>query len=271
MAKRIKVPAVTADKRRNWLNRNEEGETPPTIAKSDGFDVRTVRKQIALAKQERERREARSGVLRNALEDHYNDMIKFITKLEGNLHAIDFSQAISVETLSQDRMWRSLREHIPRSTIWKRITQWEDTHQQIVVLINQGAQRIVNWLKDNGVDPEQSDISIKELTDFFKDRMQTWAHQDSVGAVKVTMEEAKDGLVNLKYDGWRMFTVPKDKVDGVKQVMERIHDYADSLSELDEIRKAQVRLRQTIDNVSEELITIKLRRVVPGECKYCPI
>ena len=116
MARRIKKPAVRPELRRQWLRRYEEdGESPPEIAKADGYDVRTVRKQIEVERQERERREARSTVLRQALEKHYADLCDFAQKLDLELARVGGSLLM----LKNDPMWSALREHLPRSTIWK--------------------------------------------------------------------------------------------------------------------------------------------------------
>ncbi len=78
MRRRTKKPAVRPEVRRQWLRRFEEyGESPPEISKADGYDVRTVRKQIEYAREERELREARAMVLRNDLERHYSDLCEF--------------------------------------------------------------------------------------------------------------------------------------------------------------------------------------------------
>ena len=83
MAKRIKKPLVMPEKRREWYKRSEEeGESAPQIAKADKYDVRTVRKQIEIEKQEREIREARSVVLRSALENHYRDLCRYAEGLK---------------------------------------------------------------------------------------------------------------------------------------------------------------------------------------------
>ena len=62
--------------------RYEQGETPPQIAERDEFDVRTVRKHIELARQERDVQQARSGVLRDALENHYRDLLETARNVE---------------------------------------------------------------------------------------------------------------------------------------------------------------------------------------------
>ena len=86
MARRIKKGAVRPELCKQWLRRFEEdGESPPHIAEADGYDVRTVRKQIEKAMQEREMREARVMVLRDALEKHYKDLYTFAETLDSSI------------------------------------------------------------------------------------------------------------------------------------------------------------------------------------------
>ena len=116
-----KKPLVKPSERREWLRRLEEdGEPLSKIAESVKFDVRTVKKQTEMAIEEREGREARLIVLRQALEKHYTDLLTFVEKL--NSGVIQSSLPMSIR---DDRMWGALREHLPRSTIWKSIDKME--------------------------------------------------------------------------------------------------------------------------------------------------
>jgi len=86
MPKRIKKPLLPPVMRRDWLRRFEEDGLPASeIARSDHYDVRTVRKQIELMLQEREGRETRLLVLRQALERHYADLVSFAEKLDSEM------------------------------------------------------------------------------------------------------------------------------------------------------------------------------------------
>ena len=128
MTRRIKKPAVKPELRREWLQRHdEEGQSPPEIANADGYDVRTVRKQLEIERQERERREARSIVLRQALEKHYADLCCFVQKLDSHI----VGEKGSPSTMRSDPMWSALEEHLPRSTIWKKLDRWEGVWAEI--------------------------------------------------------------------------------------------------------------------------------------------
>ena len=54
----------------------------PKIASNDGYDVRTIRRHIELTKQQREVKDARATVLRNALERHYEDLCSSAERLD---------------------------------------------------------------------------------------------------------------------------------------------------------------------------------------------
>ena len=84
MVKRTKKPPVRPERRADWLRRYEElGETPPKIADADGFDVRTVRKQLEIARRERDQRDARISYVRQALELHHQELCQLAEEFRG--------------------------------------------------------------------------------------------------------------------------------------------------------------------------------------------
>jgi len=131
MRRRSRKPPVKPEVRRAWLRRYEEnGDSPPQIAAADSFDVRTVRKQIELARQEREVREARSTVLRNAVENHYRDLCKLSEELDTEIK----QDRIIPSQLKDSRMLSALREHMPRSPLWKKLGRWDSVLEEIANL-----------------------------------------------------------------------------------------------------------------------------------------
>ena len=114
MSKRIKKPTVKLEQRVQWLRRYEAGESAARIADSDEFDVRTVRRHIEEARQEREVREATVMVLRSALENHYADLCRLAEKLDAEIAREEPIYSL----LGDDRMLSALKQHLPRSTLW---------------------------------------------------------------------------------------------------------------------------------------------------------
>lgn len=261
---------VDSELRNKWLKRLDEGETPPKIADNDGYDVRTVRKQISIAKQERERHEARSHVLRNALEGHYKDLVAFAGRIELNLDGSLHS--ISSEKLDQEPMWAALKEHIPRSSIWKGLAQHERIVQDLRVLIDKGAHEMVAWLQSEGITATmERSVNEKDLFSHFKRQLRERARGEAPQNKDIESTPTSDDRVILSHGSFQMFIVPSEKADSTLEVMKQIDFKISTLPQTNEINQLSSRLKSIADKIRQELTVIKYRRIVPGQCRYCPI
>jgi hypothetical protein len=278
MSKRVRKPPVKPEVRRDWLKRHEEdGESPPQIAAKDKFDVRTVRKQIDLAKQEREVREARSIVLRDALEKHYEDLRRIAEKLNSQITGtgdVGYSP-------DDDLIEAALQQHLPRSPIWAYITKWQnlmqraDEEQQKLKIIIQELVKTNRRLKPltdsglSGVVPGIVDILIAEA--------KQWSNGDMQHTLKdsLVMEAAGEGLVNPRFGFSHMGPMEKIAAEGNMQI---VHDVLGALEsqlkdsqEYHDLEKTIADIRRLSKKLREELAVVRLRRIVPGRCKYCPL
>jgi hypothetical protein len=274
MTKRIRKPAVNPEMRRNWLKRSEEnGESAPQIANTDRFDVRTVRKQIEAERQERERREARSVVLRQALEGHYEDLCGLAKKIDSALAG----DGANLPTLRNDRLWSALREHLPRSTMWKNLDRWQRLQEEIKQSEGGLEKRIKQLVKDRSsvkfpVAPHEVGVTADII----------WALSSHSRAVA----EGRPGI-NMSTDfstrpGDERTTgislgevligrIPDNQVVKVKEMLGHLLQEVTTLPEHDDMSRhldEQRRVRRALD---DELAIIMLRRIVPGRCKYCPL
>ncbi|MHB8105117.1 MAG: hypothetical protein ACYDG5_06215 [Dehalococcoidales bacterium] len=278
MTKRTRKPPIKPEVRRDWLKRNEEnGESPPQIAVKDGFDVRTVRKQIDLAKQEREAREARSIVLRNALERHYDDLRKFAEKLNSEISGTENVTS----SLDDDFMEAALRQHLPRSPIWSYMSKWRSLHpksdeqlQKIGSIMEQAAKahRKLTPLVNAGLDG-----IIPGIVSALSAQASQWSHGYKGLNTKENLitEPAGEGLVSLRYGGWEMGKMDNEHADGYKEtVREVIDELEPSLRGWEayrDLEKTVAEIGRLGGKLREELAIIRLRRIVPGRCKYCPL
>jgi len=122
------------------VNRHEQdGDSPPQIAATDGFDVRTVRKQIERARQEREVREARSIVLRNAMEHHYTDICNFAEKLK-----VAVAGEESISLLVDDPLWLALKQHLPHSPLWNLLNRRDTLLERLYDALETGSLRLAD-------------------------------------------------------------------------------------------------------------------------------
>jgi len=278
MAKRTRKPPIKPEVRRDWLRRNEEnGETPPQIAAKDRYDVRTVRKQIDLAKQEREAREARSVVLRNALERHYDDLRKFAEKLNSEISGVGNVPS----SLDDDLMEAALRQHLPRSPIWgymskrQNLQQRADEEQQnlkIVIEESVKADPRLTPLINAGLDgivPGTVAVLVAEA--------KQWSHGFTGYSLKdsLVMESAGEGLVNPRFGFSHMGIMEVGHSERyVKIVHDVLEDLESRLRDWEDYRnleKTVAEIGRLGRKLREELAVVRLRRIVPGRCKYCPL
>lgn len=278
MAKRTRKPPVKPEVRRDWLKRNEEyGESPPQIATQDNFDVRTVRKQIDLAKQEREVREARSIVLRDALEKHYDDLRKFAEKLNSEL-----SGTGSVPSSPDDDFIEAaLRQHLPRSPIWgyiikrqnlqQRTNKEQEKLEEVIEKSVKADHRLTSLVEANldGIVPGIVAVLVAEA--------KQWSHGDADYTLKdsLVMEPTGEGFVNPRFGFSHMGTM---EVGQSEKYMKIVYDILADLElqlrgseEYRDLEKTIAEIKRLNGKLREELAVIRLRRIIPGRCKYCPL
>lgn len=265
--------SVSPTTRKEWLRRHEDlGESPPQIAKSDGWDVRTVRKQIDVARQEREAREARQLVLRHALEEHYADLCSFAKKLDEYLTR-PFSRIGPV--LADDRLARALRQHLPRSPIWKGFSQWDElvtrAESSAALMRNRIFEEGKRKLSAESCGPEDTGT---DMSGFFASL--PW-YADSLGKGTAvpdlqdyTSEPLGDGRTRMNY-GQFSWVVSNEAVPNVEEIHRALVEEMAGWPECQEWRDRRSRLGQLRDDLREELAVVIFRRVVPGRCVYCPV
>lgn len=271
---RGKKPAVRSELRRDWLRRNEsESQSPPEIAKKDGYDVRTVRKQIEIERQERERREARSIVLRQALENHYADLVIFAQKIDSHISG----ESDSLMSMKDEPMWSALREHIPRSTLWKDLDRWETLREEIRRADRELRKAFETSVRSRSSLPfpkprEEIGLSmgiVDMLSTHFIFTARGEAGLDKRTDFKPDTEDQETTLID--YGVYTIGRVPNELVTETKKLVLDLMSEVTTREEYGEMGRLLTRLKRVKRELHDELLVIILRRVVPGKCRYCPL
>lgn len=277
MARETKKFRITPEQRLDWLRRYEDGESPPSIANKDQVDVRTVRKHIELAKQETEVKEARSMVLRNALERHYQDLCDYARTLA----TYPSGEAPGAQGPYSEHMRNALRQHISRSPIWGYLNQRDGLEQRIAQLTKEIDNRIGDLVRSDsrlstGLTEGYSgpiDGPIEALK--FQARQWAKGYRGLDIEENLRTEPAGEGFVNFRYGAFGLGTVEQDHLRTVSKVIrEVLQDWESRLKELEELKKLEkclLDLSRVEKNLNDEIAVITLRRVVPGRCHYCPL
>ncbi len=277
MAKRIKKPPVLPEQRLDWLMRSELGETVPQIAENDGYDVRTIRRHIELAKQQREVKEARATVLRNALERHYEDLCSFAERLDPTI-----AKNIPNPSQTDDNfMEAALRQHLPRSPIWGYLVNRRSLQQEYTELLAEAKAKVEQAVRvEHRFDPLLS-AGLTEVVSgiiiAFAFQVEKWSLGFKGLNVRDNLrtELAGEGLVQLCYGFSRMDIVKSKDAEGYLTTLGEIIKYLEKnirkWKVLDNLCKTNHEISRLNRKLHEELSIIRLRRIVPGRCKYCPL
>jgi hypothetical protein len=278
MAKRIRKPPVSVEVRRDWLRRhNENNESPPKIASKDGFDVRTVRKHLDLAKQEREAVEARSTVLRNAMEHHYRDLLNYAELIN---HRIFGSGEAPILT-DEDLIESALRQHLPRSPIWNLMLKLERLERQI-----ETQRRLVMSFFEELIKSDKSlstlyvagrnDITAR-MIEILRFQAEQWSHghQEYNLSNNRVVEPAGEGSVNIHFGRFTFDKIEASRTGEISQILQTLTAELKSRLKSSEVysglEKLWAETKITKRKLREELAVIRFRRIVPGRCRYCPL
>jgi len=274
---RAKKPSVRPERRRDWLRRYEvDEESPPKIAKKDIYDVRTVRKQIKIARHERDVREAKLMVLRDAMENHYRDLCKFADQLHSG---ITMGKPIS-QTLKDNPLRSALKQHIPRSPIWGNIDKWDSNTQKLHGLNTVMRETIKQKLQEAklaNIIPDQSEKVMSGAVDYVSSQVDDWAKGNTgldIDAI-FKIKALEQGICEAELGAFFTIRIPLGVAQLIKEILMNfesgIHQSLDNWEEYNQLNDLYSELKKLRHDMQEELETISLRRVVLGQCKYCPL
>jgi hypothetical protein len=261
-----KKPPVEVSKRWAWLRLvEEENQTPPGIAKGQGYDVRTVRKAIQWARDEREKREARMIVFRQAQHDHYSDLVSFVDKLDSEIN-----KEITVSPITKgNRLWNALRQHLPRSPLWKLVEKLESINAEIRNVHN-GLQQKIAKISIDRIAPKTKEMGLNQ--EAVEGALVGWsAASHGEGSLKLEARHASQGYQEISYGSWNCAIVPDEKAKSVQEYISDLMAEVSAMPKAQRLRDLLAKRQEITSSIAEELATIKLKRIVPGRCKYCPL
>jgi hypothetical protein len=272
MATRRRKPAVPPGLRSQWLAKYEyQGEPIADIAEAAGYDRRTVTKEIEKAQEDRERKEARSVVLRQAMERHYQDLCNLAERLD----AIVAGSGIGMSDLKNEPLWRALREHLPRAVLWKKLDSWEKALKDLSDIdstIQAQARAMV----------EESAFGYSEVPDavgFGPGLLQAVSRQSEAserGKKGLTLEadfrigRAGEGRHTLQLGPFSVGIATAEHLEAARTLLQRVMSGVPAWVDYYEVSRHTEELRRARERVQDDLLEITLKRVVSGRCRYCP-
>ena len=248
-----------------WLEEHDHGSTIIEIAKRDNRSQRTVTGQIARARREREQKEVRTGLLRDTYNKHYRELNAMAEQLSDRAARIgNGTLSLNVEG-RPGLLLEGLRDHLPRSPLWKACRDWEYHAKQYLRGLEELRYEIGGAV---GEDPTM-------LRESFIASLEFAAEQTAQGS---TIDHMKyERTTNPMGHGlnWCSFPLADSAMDsGEIDRLEKKHGaLKDQLLGNDMVRHLAdtygkwVEARQAI---RKEVDVLVLRGMIPGQCKLCP-
>jgi hypothetical protein len=158
--------------------------------------------------------------------------------------------------LTEDRLWRALKEHLPKSPIWKAAQKRDELVMQYESCIEQVKEHVKAEAESRGfrfattVDDAGLGSGVKESAVFHV----------------VSLARGHKGLKDVA-----TFSQREYGDTGLYEAYGVLLDEAVEWDESIRLRQVVLELERQLSILREELATITLRRIVPGRCRYCPL
>jgi len=269
---RGKRPTIDLTQRREWFKlHEEEGWTPPQIAKKFGYDVRTVRNYLNIESEEQQQKQATLMVYRDALQAHYHDLSTLAQTLDAQVKRGEPIALISEVNL----LMVALHEHMKRTPLLTSIDKW-NVHLQKMDDMKKSVQDRIK--KEVGSDspirdlsPENYKQTIDSLATVLELQFERWVQGLRPFNLKEDFViESVEGGVIPRYGAYRFGLMIQESAEVLKK---HITDFEVRIKQWKEIMEMQNLLKEKGklgNELSEELSYIIYRRVIPGKCRYCP-
>jgi len=269
--KRTRKPPTSTEKRAEWLKRYERnGETPPQIADEDDVDVRTVRKHLDLAQRERDMREARTTLLRDALRDHYHDMHAVIKLIEASLLS---EQCFDVDN-TKDLRIEALRQHMPRSPLFQNVRKFNNGINEMAEINDDAKYKISTSTKEKINKSAIGTEQLKEgLVNVLVYQIEQWSrgHKGLNVEENFSIESRDNSTWTVRYGFSHLGKIEGKDVETLKKM---IKDFELDMRDWEELKKLQSeynKLKSVRERVLKEIAGLHMRRIFTGKCEFCPL
>ena len=221
---------------------------------------------------ERDVQQARSSVLRDALESHYRDLLETVRNIEKQM-----SGEATVSMEKEQPLMVGLRQHMPRSPLWENLRRWNRVVTKLAelqeVIRNNIQQEIEADGRLNGIVSKGANGVIPAATDVLVHQVKEWARGTEGLKIDrdIHVEKTKEGMVRMRYGFSSFGEIEESHAETIEAVLIDYESRLKDPSEYLEMEKLFNRLGRLKTDIGESLTIILLRRILPGRCKFCPL
>ena len=174
-------------------------------------------------------------------------------------------------------MWSAMREHVPRSTLWKNLDRWDALREEIRHVdsdLRRPLEALVGVRSPMKFAESPAEIGLSAgIIDALISHF-IFTARGKVGLDKRTdfrLAPADQVTTLIEYGPYTIGRVPNDRVTEVKNLVLDLLSEVTTWEEHHKMSRLFVELERVQHELHDELLVVILRRIVPGRCRYCPL
>jgi len=267
MARR-KKSRIDSQLRREWLEKHQAGQSIFRLSVEYERDPRTVKHHVECALREKEAKEARVIVMRDALQSHHARLISYTKRLYDN---VDSEEPVA-PVLLEDRMYSALKGHLPRSPLWNYLNRLNHLYGELDELTARLRTKLQEEIEKDAVIPTEDSVRLGLLGAFYF-QVVTWAKGHSGISLKdfFKVHTVGDRKSSVEYGNFNLGIIADSDVNKIRAIIEGWEKRLINWPEYQEAEGIFDKLNSQKVKTKEELAVIFERGIVPGSCKYCPV
>jgi len=266
---RGKRPSVSPYERRRWLEELEKGKGITEISRAAGRDIRVVKRHIEVALEESQIAQTRRDFLLGRLEQHQEDLLAEVQRLRQLVSQYPPRPLEPTDSMQQ-KVHEALKEHARRLLLWgllevyhHAVREYQEARDGVSrQLAEKEAKQILGLPQEVAtypwtprlVETLEQGISLKGPSgrSYAENKESGGIFRPSWGELSLTRS-----------------TITEASLPAVLEAHKKLLSYAERY--LPMFQEQRRRLGELADQITRELDVFRLKRLVPGRCKYCPL
>lgn len=262
---------IPTDERRSWLERYEQGATIDSIAKNSGRTQRTVTTQLGRARQERQHDQVQVDLIRDAYRQHYGDLLGVAEELAERCASPDSRGIMPDSALEPDTrmLYEALRSHIPGSRLWSSAKAWEESSSALAAESEQARGKISDLVQR--VIADFPEVLEDGFTESLRDVVNTAAQGLDPWTVECQRDHSGDSMQLRRGNYMLADGVQTDgKLDEIEEKYRELLNESRGLESASKLQRHWASWTDARDIIRGEVQTLRLRRIITGQCILCP-
>ena len=259
---------VSPNERHRWLDKLEQGIGITAIAKQASRDIRIVKRHIEIAREERLRSRVRHDHLLRILEKHYEDLFSVADRLESMVGMFPPGDLLPSEA-KQRKLHNAFLDHVKQAKISNLLMDYnqivEEFREELARIESKLASIEAEFLKGMPVE-----VAPANWPKMIIEALESGLPLDKLSDQPYNQEKTSGDKYQVIWQAnWLMASLVTEA-----QANTVIHLHRQFVSEskkaLSELPKHRQLLKQVGDDVRDELDSLRLKRLIPGHCEFCP-